>query len=520
MSKKLLKSSFIFSIITLFSRFLGLFRDVVIANLLGAGAYSDVFLFANRIPNFLRRLFAEGAFSQAFVPVLAEYKDDRHKMREFIAKVSGTLGLVITITTLAGMILSPVVAALFGTGWFLDWLKGGVDSIKYEQASFLLKITFPYLWFITFVALSGAILNSLGKFSVMAFSPVLLNIAMIISAISLKDYFDSPNTALAAGVFLGGLLQFLFQIPFLLKKKLLVMPKWGWHDEGIVKIRKMMLPALFGVSVAQINLFIDTIIASFLMTGSISWLYYSERLIELPLGIFGVAISTVVLPRLAHIFVKKDTPLKQSQNDFSNTLDWGVRMVVLLGIPSMLGIIALAKPILILLFLRGNFVEHDVMATSYALVAMSFGILSFMLIKIFASGFYARKDMKTPVKIAAIALVANMLFNSLAIFYSFIGLAIASSLSGTLNAYLLYRKLSLTGIYKISSTSLWLIVKSLISGLIMCGFIYYVSPSFETWLNFDFSHKLYYLIVLVGLGAILYVASLFCLRVKLSIIRH
>ena len=208
---------------TLVSRVLGLVRDVVIAHLIGAGAAADVFLFANRIPNFLRRLFAEGAFSQAFVPVLAEYQKsgDLSKTREFIGKVSGTLGGLVSIVTLLAMVGSPVVAAIFGMGWFTDWLNDGPDAHKFEQASLLLKITFPYLWFVTFVALSGAILNTIGKFGVMSFSPVLLNIAMIATALFLAPRLDNPDLALAIGIFLGGLLQFLFQIPFLKKAGLL-----------------------------------------------------------------------------------------------------------------------------------------------------------------------------------------------------------------------------------------------------------------------------------------------------------
>lgn len=216
MSKGLLKSGIVVSTMTLLSRILGLVRDVVIANLLGAGVAADVFLFANKIPNFLRRLFAEGAFSQAFVPVLAEYRKsgDLDKTREFIGKVSGTLGGLVSIVTILAMVFSPLIAALFGTGWFIDWVNEGPDAEKFEQASFLLKITFPYLWFVTFVALSGAILNTIGKFGVMSFSPVLLNIAMIATALFLAPHMDSPDLALAIGIFTGGLLQFLFQFLF------------------------------------------------------------------------------------------------------------------------------------------------------------------------------------------------------------------------------------------------------------------------------------------------------------------
>ncbi|MEK6214614.1 MAG: murein biosynthesis integral membrane protein MurJ, partial [Vibrio fluvialis] len=301
MSKRLLKSGMIVSAMTLISRVLGLVRDIVVANLMGAGASADVFFFANRIPNFLRRLFAEGAFSQAFVPVLTEYhaSGDINKTRELIARAAGTLGVLVTIVTVLGVVFSGVVTALFGAGWFLDWLNDGPAAPKFELASLLLKITFPYLWFITFVALSGAVLNTLGKFAVSSFTPVFLNVMMILSAWYISPLLDQPEIGLAIGVFLGGLVQFLFQLPFLIKAGVLVRPKWGWKDPGVVKIRTLMIPALFGVSVSQINLLFDSFVASFLQTGSISWLYYSDRLLEFPLGLFGIAIATVILPALS-----------------------------------------------------------------------------------------------------------------------------------------------------------------------------------------------------------------------------
>src|SRR5690606_38186844 len=273
---------------TFISRILGLVRDVVIANLMGAGAAADVFFFANKIPNFLRRLFAEGAFAQAFVPVLTEYKQGRtlSEQKLLIARVSGTLGTLVTVVSLLGVVASPIVAALFGTGWFLDWYHDGPQGHKYVLASDLLRITFPYLWFITFAALAGAILNTLGKFAVAAFTTVFLNLAIIAAAIWLAPQLEQPEYAFAWGVFFAGLIQFLFQLPFLKRAGLLVRPRWGWRDEGVSKIRKLMIPALFGVSVSQINLLLDTFIASFLMSGSISWLYYSDRLLEFPLGLF------------------------------------------------------------------------------------------------------------------------------------------------------------------------------------------------------------------------------------------
>lgn len=351
------------------------------------------------------------------------------------------------------MVGSPVVAALFGMGWFTDWMNDGPDAHKFEQASLLLKITFPYLWFVTFVAFSGAVLNTIGKFGVMSFSPVLLNIAMIATALFLAPQMDNPDLALAIGIFLGGLLQFLFQIPFMKQAGLLVKPKWAWRDEGVTKIRKLMIPALFGVSVSQINLLLDTVIASFLMTGSISWLYYSDRLLEFPLGLFGIAISTVILPTLARHHVNREGDSAKSAVDFHNTMDWGVRMILLLGVPAAIGIAVLAQPMLLTLFMRGNFMLNDVYAASYSLWAFNAGLLSFMLIKILANGYYARQDTKTPVKIGIIAMVSNMGFNLLAIPFSYVGLAIASAMSATLNAYLLYRGLAKADVYHFSRKS-------------------------------------------------------------------
>ncbi len=516
MSKKLLKSGILVSGLTLVSRILGLIRDMIVASVLGAGAMSDVFLFANRIPNFLRRLFAEGAFSKAFVPVLAEYNadNDLNKTREFVAKVSGSLGVIVSIVTLVAMVGSPVIAAIFGTGWFVDWLNNGAEAEKFTQASFLLKITFPYLWFITFVALSGAVLNTLGKFGVMAFSPVLLNVAIIAMALFGRDYFASPDIALAWGIFLGGLLQFLFQIPFMKKAGLLVKPQWAWNDEGVKKVRTLMLPALFGVSVTQINLLLNQIIASFLVTGSITWLYYSDRLIEFPLGIFGIAISTVVLPTLSRIAKKKDIDDNQRKVEFQSTMDWGVRMVLLLGIPAMIGIAVLAQPMIMTIFMRGKFGLSDVIASSHALWIMCFGLNSYMLISILANGFYANQNTKTPVKIGLIATVSNMCFGVLAIPFGYLGLAMASALSAAVNAGLLYRQLSKQAIYQISRKTVFFVLKLLIAGLIMGGVVHYFCPDLQSWYAMSTLLKVYWLLWLIVLAAICYFTMLLILGVR------
>ncbi len=513
MSKRLLKSGMIVSAMTLISRVLGLVRDVVVANLMGAGASADVFFFANKIPNFLRRLFAEGAFSQAFVPVLTENhaQGDMDKTRELIARAAGTLGVIVSIVTVLGVLGSGVVTALFGFGWFLDWMHGGPAAEKFELASLMLKITFPYLWFITFVALSGAILNTLGKFAVSSFTPVFLNVMIILAAWCISPQMPQPEIGLAIGVFLGGLVQFLFQIPFLIKAGVMVKPKWGWRDPGVVKIRTLMIPALFGVSVSQINLLFDTFIASFLQTGSISWLYYSDRLLEFPLGLFGIAIATVILPALSRKHVDS-----QSEG-FAHTMDWGVRMVTLLGIPAMLGLMALAKPMLMVLFMRGEFSPQDVHQASLSLLAYASGLLNFMLIKVLAPGYYSRQDTKTPVKYGIIAMVTNMVFNAIfAYFYGYVGLAIATALSAFVNMALLYRGLHIAGVYQITKRTVFFIIRLVVAGAAMVAAILWQLEDMSVWLEWSFAHRSGMLGMLIGLGAVVYLAVLFLTGVRLK----
>lgn len=511
MSKSLIKSGIIVSSMTLISRILGLARDVVVANLMGAGTAADVFFFANKIPNFLRRLFAEGAFSQAFVPVLTEYHSsgDMDKTRRLVAKASGTLGVIVTIVTLCGVIGSPILAALFGTGWFVDWLNDGPSAEKFELASFLLKITFPYLWFVTFVALSGAILNTIGKFAVSSFTPVFLNISIISCAIFVSPHLAQPEIGLALGVFLGGLVQFAFQIPFLYREGFLVRPQWGWSDEGVSKIRKLMLPAMFGVSVSQINLLFDTFIASFLQTGSISWLYYSDRLLEFPLGLFGIAIATVILPTLSRKHVT------ESAQGFAHTMDWGIRMVLLLGIPAMLGLMVLAKPMIMVLFMRGEFNLADVNASSYSLLAYASGLLSVMLIKVLAPGYYARQDTRTPVKYGIIAMASNMVFNAIfAYFFSYVGLAMATAASALLNAALLYRGLHKANVYQVSRNTLIYSLKLIISVCVMTVAVYYLLPNIEQWITWSLMMRVAVLAGLIGAGGTLYAGSLLILGLR------
>ncbi len=355
---RLLRSGIITSFFTLLSRILGMFRDIVIASVLGAGMSADIFFFANR-------LFAEGAFAQSFVPVMSKAKEQGspRDLRQMLANTCGTLGVCVLGVTVLGMLASPILTALFGWGWFQAHLNGEADGDKFIKASELLRITFPYLFFITLTALTSSILNVFGRFAVPAMTPCILNITLIAFVLCLTPYFEDANVILAYGMVAGGVLQLLFQIPLIIKLKLLVMPKWGWSDPNVKKIRTLMLPAILGVSASQLNLLVNTVLASFLATGAISYLYYSDRLLEFPIGIFAVAISTVILPALSKVNQARD-PLR-----YQKTLDWGVRLVLLLGLPSMFGIIALREPMLRVIFMRGAFnIEHvSLSAASYGL---------------------------------------------------------------------------------------------------------------------------------------------------------
>ena len=516
LSKKLIKSGLIVSVMTLFSRVLGLVRDVVIANLMGAGSSADVFFFANKIPSFLRRLFAEGAFAQAFVPVLSEYQtnDETNKTDEtkkLIAQVSGTLGIIVSGVTLFGMVASPLIVMFFGFGWFVDWLQDGPSAEKFNLAAVLLKITFPYLWFISFTALSGAVLNTLGRFAVSAFTPVLLNVCIISAAIYLAPFFDNAAFALAWGVFIGGLAQFLFQMPFLYRAGFLVKPQWAWHAEGVKKIRKLIMPALFGVSVTQINLLLDTLIASFLVTGSISSLYYADRLLEFPLGLFGIGIATVILPSLSKLHAK------HNHHEFEQTIEWGLKVVCLFGLPAMVGLMILAQPIIMILFMRGQFSDHEVLQVSFALYAYLTGLLSFMFIKVLAPGYYARQDTKTPVKIGIKAMAANMLLNiALAPFYGFFGLALATAIAATLNATLLYFGLRKRHIFKFSAHFIKFLMRLSIAALIMALGIYYYSPPFDVWLAMTLGESILRLMSLIMIGLLSYFTCLILLGIRLQ----
>ncbi len=505
----LARSGTVVGAMTLISRVLGFVRDQVLAIVFGAGALTDVFLVAFKIPNFLRRLFAEGAFAHAFVPVFTEYRETRSRsaLLDLAAHVSGTLAIVLLMITTAGVMFSPLIIMLFAPG-FIE------DKERFDLAVEMLRITFPYLFFVSMVAYAGSILNTFGKFALPSFTPVLLNICMIGAALLISPMFDIPIMALAWGVFVAGLLQFILQLPFLQKMGLLPRPRWGWKHSGVRRVLKLMAPAILGSSVAQINLLLDTIIASFLTVGSLSWLYYSDRLMEFPLGLLGVTLATVILPRLSRDHAQK------SKENFVNTIDWAIRLTLVLGIPAAIGLILLARPMLQTLFGYGQFLPHDATMASYSLIAYGLGLPAFLLVKIFAPAFFARQNTKTPVRIGIIALISNMVYNLIfvlpMIYLDFVaphtGLALASALSAWQQALMLYRQLGRDEIYKASSQIAGFALRLLPAILLLSGTLLWFSNA--DWDGTSASTRITQLLVAIGCAAMAYAIGLFIAGIR------
>lgn len=435
----LLKALATVSSMTLLSRILGFIRDLLIARLFGAGMAADAFFVAFRIPNLLRRLFAEGAFSQAFVPILSEYKNTRSSeaTRELIDQVATLLVISLFAVTLLGILAAPFIIYISAPGF-------AADADKFLLTVELLRITFPYILFISLVALAGGILNTYSYFSVPAFTPVLLNLSFITCALWLAPLIDPPVMALAWAVFIGGGLQLAFQIPFLMRlKKMPRLRRFRFRQSGAWRVLTLMGPAVFGVSVGQISMLLNTIFASLLVTGSVSWLYYADRLMEFPAGLLGVALGTVILPSLSRHYAQNGT------EEFSRLLDWGLRLTFLLTLPAAVALAVLSTPLITTLFYYGAFTEQDVWMTREALIAYSFGLLGLILVKVLAPGFYARQNIKTPVKIAVITFAATQLMNLAFILpLQHTGLALAIGLGACLNASLLYYKLRSHHIYQ------------------------------------------------------------------------
>ena len=497
----LLKALATVSSMTLVSRILGFVRDTVIARAFGAGLATDAFFVAFRIPNLLRRLFAEGAFAQAFVPILAEYKNRRGEAetRLLVDHVAGLLALALFIVTLIGIAAAPVIVYVSAPGF-------SADSQKFALTIDLLRITFPYILFVSLVSLAGGILNTHSRFSVPALTPALLNLSFIGFALWAAPYFEPPVKALAWAVFCGGVLQLAFQVPFLLRLKLLPRFKLDFGDQGVWRVVRQMGPAVFGVSISQVSLLINTIFASFLVSGSVSWLYYADRLMEFPTGLLGVALGTILLPSLARHYAD------ESPGEYSKLLDWGLRLTLLLALPAAAALALLAVPLITTLFHYGEFTVHDVLMTRNALIAYSVGLLGLILVKVLAPGFYARQNIKTPVKIALIALLATQAMNLAFIWpLQHAGLALAIGLGACLNAGLLYYKLRQHNIYLPQPGWGVFALRIAVALAVMGLCLWFAAGNSEAWLTAASSMKAARLTGVVALGAAAYFSTLWLL---------
>ena len=455
------------------SRILGFVRDVIIAQVFGASAGADAFFVAFRIPNFLRRLFAEGAFAQAFVPILSEYRARREMadVRDLASHVSGALIGALAVLTFIGIVGAPVLIAVFAPGFL-------ADPEKYALAVEMVRITFPYVFFISLVAFAGGVLNTFGRFVVPAFTPIFLNVCLIGAALWLAPVLDVPIVALAWGVLAAGIVQLAFQFPFLAALGMLVRPRLRRAHDGVSRVLSLILPAVFGVSVSQVNLLVDTMIASFLVTGSVSWLYFSDRMIAFPLGVFGVALATVILPHLSRQHVAS------SPESFSDTLDWALRLVVLIATPAAIGLGVLAAPILTTLFQYGEFSAHDVDMATRSLVAFSMGLIPFIAIKVLATGYFSRTDTRTPVRIGVVAMLANIVLNFALVFpLAHAGLALATTLSAFLNAGLLLRGLIASGVFRPRAGWSGFIVRVVAGNLILGACLWVVRGAPADWIE-------------------------------------
>jgi putative peptidoglycan lipid II flippase len=497
---------------TLVSRITGLARDVAFSNWFGAGVLMDAFVVAFRIPNLLRRLFGEGAFSQAFVPVISEYRTTRSlaETRDLIDRVAGTLGLVLLVVTAVGVVAAPIVILAFAWGWLFE------DREKLDLGILMLRWTFPYVLFVSLTALAGGILNSYRRFAVAAFTPVILNVVMIAFAGWVEPQLPWPGVGLAAGVFVAGLVQLAFQVPFLRRLGLLPRPRWDLAHDGVRRIFKLMLPAIFGSSVAQISILLDTLVASFLIAGSVSWLYYSDRLIEFPLGVFGVALGTVILPRLS------EQHTTSSPERFSATLDWALRLVLVIALPAALGLALLAEPLLATLFQHGDFSERDAVMAAASVRAYAPGVVGFILVKVLAPGYFARQDTRTPMRIGIAALVLSMALNIVFVLLllrtqwlpAHAGIAASSACAGLFNSAALFAGLAKSGIYRARAgwRSLW--VQVFAGNAVMAVALLVALRRLGDWFAMSEITRIGSLALLVGGGAAVYFAVAWALGLR------
>lgn len=507
----LLKTLFTVGGLTFSSRILGFVRDTLIARVFGAGMMTDAFFVAFKIPNLLRRISAEGAFSQAFVPILAEYKTKRsaNETHALINHVATLLGLFLVLLTIIAMLAAPWIILVSAPGF-------AIDATKFELTVDLLRITFPYIFFISLVSLAGGVLNTYGNFSTPAFTPVWLNVSFIVAMLLIAPYFDHAIEVLAWAVFVGGILQLLYQLPYLNRLGLLPRFSLNLEDEGVWRILKLMGPAVFGVSIAQISLLINTIIASFLASGSVSWLYYADRLMEFPTGLLGVALGTILLPSLSKSVADKD------DHEYSQLLDWGLRLTFMLALPAAVALAVLAVPLVTSLFKYGAFTTHDVMMTKVALMAYSLGLLGLILVKVLAPAFYSRQNIKTPVKIAIFTLIVTQLMSVFFVFgldlkaYKHAGLALAIGLGACVNAGLLFYHLRKNGQYQAQPGWFVFLLKLFVAVAVMGYALYYAAGADQLWLDYKLLDKMLHLLGLIVLGAGSYFGMLWLMGIRVQ----
>ena len=507
-----LKASIV-SGMTLLSRILGVVRDIVFARYFGPGILLDAFLVAQRIPNMLRRFFAEGAFSAGFVPVMARYRENHshEEAREYVDAMAGTFGVVLFIVTLIGVVASPLLVIVVAPGFIGD---GG----DFDLAALMLRFTFPYLLFISLTAFAGGVLNTYGRFGVPAFTPVILNVVLIAAAVWLAPLLEQPIMALAYAIFIAGLAQLLFQLPALASIGVLPRPKWSPKNAGVRRAFKLMLPAVFGSSVAQINVLLNGVVASLLPIGSISYLYFSDRLMEFPLGLFGIALATVTLPYLSRLWASGE------KETFRHTLDWSMKLAVLIAVPAAMGLILLAGPFVTTLFHGDSFDGHKVDMTAMALQAYAVGLVGFSFVKVLAPAFFAQEDTKTPVRIGIVALAVNLVLGvSLAwsltrggFVAPHVGLAAATSTAAVLNAAMLYRGLRKTGVIRHSSGWRQLLLRALLSNAAMCAVLFLLYRPMDWWLLAGTLQRIAWIAVTVAAGAGAYFAVLWALGMRFS----
>lgn len=503
MSRRLFKSTVVVASMTLISRLLGFVRDMLIAHLFGVGIATDAFFVAFKIPNFFRRSFAEGAFSHAFVPVLSDYKekDNKEVLRLFIGKTAGTFSVCLLIITVLGIVFAPVLILLLAPGF--SW-----QGTQHDLSVQMLQITFPFLLFISLTAFAGSILNAHGKFAIPALTPIILNICMIATAIWLAPYMGTPIVALAWGVFIAGIVQLTFLIPPLIGLGLLPRPCIDFHDTGVKRVLGLMLPAMFSVSITQINLLLDTLVASFLITGSVSWLYYSDRLVEFPMGILGLALSTVILPNLAKHHVANNSTA------FSSALDWGLRLVLLVGMPATIGLVMLAEPILSSLFQYDEFSINDVHLSGLSLKAYAVGLLGYLLIKVLVPAFSSRQEVKTPVRYAMYAMGVSLGLNVVLVFpLAHAGLALATSLGAFFNAALLLNKLLKDKVYQPATGWLLFFSRVLLASAAMSAVLYFWVDA-GWWNNWSATDRIINLFKWIIISMAVYVVTLLLTGLK------